>query len=154
MSYTGTTRAPAARAWRGFTLIEILVVLVIIGLIAGLVGPRLFSRVDKSRADTAQTQVEMLRGSLETYRLDVGTFPTEDQGLDVLFSRPADEDLANRWDGPYLDEPPPDDPWGRPYQYARETSENGLPFVLYSYGADGERGGEGVDADVGILPAD
>jgi len=135
----------------GFTLLEMLVVLVIIGLIAGLVGPRLFTRVDHSRVQTAETQIRMMRSALETYRLDVGRFPSEDQGLDVLYSRPSDDRDSNRWQGPYLDEPPPLDPWGNEYQYSRPGKDD-FPFALYSYGASGERGGDGVNADIGYLP--
>ncbi|NDY96327.1 type II secretion system major pseudopilin GspG [Wenzhouxiangella limi] len=135
---------------RGFTLLEMLVVLVIIALIVGLVGPRLFTRVDYSRVDTAETQVRMLRGALETFRLDVGRFPTQEEGLNALFSRPSDERVANRWRGPYIDEPPPEDPWGNPYRYSLPGRD--LPFALYSYGADGRPGGEDVNADVGYLP--
>ena len=137
---------------RGFTLLEMLVVLVIIALIVGLVGPRLFTRVDYSRVDTAQTQIRMLRGALETFRLDVGRFPTQEEGLNVLFQRPADERVANRWRGPYIDEPPPNDPWGNPYRYSLPGRD--LPFALYSLGADGRPGGEDVDADIGYLPPD
>jgi len=137
---------------RGFTLLEMLVVLVIIGLIAGLVGPRLFTRVDQSRVQTAETQIRMLRNALETYRLDVGRFPNEEEGLDVLYHRPDDDSLSQRWHGPYLDEPPPADPWGNPYQY--EVPGRDLPFALYSFGADGQPGGEGIDAEIGYLPPD
>ena len=126
---------------RGFTLLEMLVVLVIIGLIASLVGPRLFSRVDTSKVQVAETQVKMLRGALETYRLEVGSFP---QAF-VLYNPPQDERLRGRWNGPYIDEPAPLDPWGNPYQYSMPGAE-GMPFALYSLGADGERGGEGIDA--------
>lgn len=135
----------------GFTLLEMLVVLVIIGLIASLVGPRLFSRVDTSKVQVAETQVKMLRGALETYRLEVGRFPEPSQGLDVLYNPPGDERARARWQGPYIDEPAPLDPWGNPYQYAVPGS-NGMPFALYSLGADGARGGEGIDADIGFLP--
>lgn len=135
----------------GFTLLEMLVVLVIIGLIASLVGPRLFSRVDTSKVQVAETQVRMLRGAIETYRLEVGKLPGVEEGLDVLYNPPADERLRTRWKGPYLDEPAPMDPWGNPYQYAIPGA-NGMPFALYSFGADGVRGGEGNDADVGYLP--
>ncbi len=138
------------RRWCGFTLLEMLVVLVIIGLIVGLVGPRLFTRVDHSRVQTAETQIRMLRNALETFRLDVGRFPTQEEGLRVLFYRPADERVAARWRGPYLDEPPPNDPWGNPYIY--EIPGRDLPFALYSLGANGQRGGQGVDAEIGYLP--
>lgn len=135
----------------GFSLLEMLVVLVIIGLVASLVGPRLFSRVDSSKVQVAETQVRMLRSAVETYRLEVGQLPTAEQGLDVLYSRPGDERAGARWRGPYLDEPVPLDPWGNPYQYSI-PGRDGRPFALYSFGADGVRGGEGNDADVGILP--
>ncbi len=135
----------------GFTLLEMLVVLVIIGLLAGLVGPRLFGKVDESKVKTAQTQVKMLRGALETYRLDVGRFPSVQESLGVLYSAPADSQTKLRWKGPYLDEQIPLDPWGHPYQYSFPGAE-GQPFALYSLGADGQAGGEGYDTDVGYLP--
>lgn len=138
------------RGISGFTLLEMLVVLVIIGLIVGLVGPRLFTRVDHSRVQTAETQIRMLRNALETFRLDIGRFPTEEEGLMVLYRPPADERIRARWQGPYLDEPPPPDPWGNQYIY--EIPGRDLPFALYSLGADGQRGGEGVDAEIGFLP--
>ena len=135
----------------GFTLIEMLVVLVIIGLLAGLVGPKLFTKVDSSKVQTAQTQVKMLKGALETLRLDIGRFPVEAEGLSLLNAAPADEKLRSRWRGPYLDEALPQDPWGNAYLYSLPGS-NGQPFALYSLGADGKRGGDGFDADVGYLP--
>jgi len=138
---------------RGFTLMEMLVVLVIIGMIAGLVGPRLFTRIDHSRVDTAETQIRMLRNALETYRLDVGDFPEESEGLGVLYQRPSEGRANERWRGPYLDEPPPEDPWGQPYQYSRPGQDD-FPFALYSFGANGQRGGDGVDAEIGYLPPD
>ncbi len=136
----------------GFTLIEMLVVLVIIGLLAGLVGPKLFGKVDSSRVQTAQTQVKMLKGALESMRLDIGRYPTTEEGLALLNTLPKDDKIRGRWRGPYLEDDVPLDPWGMPYQY----SVPGLPpqpFALYSFGADGKRGGEGMDADVGNLPA-
>jgi len=135
----------------GFTLIEMLVVLVIIGLLAGLVGPKLFTKVDSSKVQTAQTQVKMFKGALETLRLDTNRFPTESEGLALLNNPPADEKLRARWRGPYLDEEVPKDPWGNPYQYSLPGTNN-QPFALYSLGADGKRGGEGFDADIGYLP--
>jgi general secretion pathway protein G len=135
----------------GFTLLEMLVVLVIIGLLAGLVGPKMFSKVDSSKVQTAQTQVKMLKGALETMRLDIGVFPTEEQGLAMLNEPPKDEKLRAKWKSAYLDEALPLDPWGNPYQYSLPGS-NGQPFALYSFGADGKKGGEGLDADIGMLP--
>jgi general secretion pathway protein G len=141
----------APRKSAGFSLLEMLVVLVIIGLIASLVGPRLFSRVDTSKVQVADTQVRMLRGAIETYRLEVGRLPAANEGLGVLYSPPADERLKARWRGPYLDEQVPLDPWDNPYVYSIPGA-NGMPFALYSLGADGVRGGEGNDADIGVLP--
>jgi len=136
----------------GFTLIEMLVVLVIIGLLASLVGPKLFGKVDTSRVQTAQTQVKMLKGALESMRLDLGRYPTTEEGLALLNTLPKDDKLRSRWRGPYLDGDVPLDPWGTPYQYA-VPGLSGQPFALYSFGADGKQGGEGTDADVGYLPA-
>ena len=141
------------RNLRGFTLIEMLVVLVIIGLLAGLVGPKLFTKVDSSKIQTTQTQVKMFKGALETLRLDIGRFPTQEEGLAILAEAPKDEKLKAKWKGPYLDEAVPQDPWGNPYQYSTPGA-NGQPFALYSFGADGKKGGEGNDADIGMLQSD
>ncbi len=132
----------------GFTLLEMLVVLVIIGLIAGLVGPRLFSKVDSSKVQTAAVQIKLLRGSVETLRMDVGSYPSPEVGLALLVTPPADPALRTRWKGPYLDEAVPLDPWGQPYQY-QVPGEEGRPFSIISLGADGKPGGEGNDADIG-----
>ena len=137
---------------RGFTLIEMLVVMVLIGLLAGLVGPKLFGRVDSSKVQTAAAQIKMLKGSIETFHLDVGRFPTQAEGLTVLNQSPTEDRARARWRGPYLDQDLPADPWGTPYMYS-VPGANGQPFALYSLGADGKRGGEGTDADVGILPS-
>lgn len=136
----------------GFTLLEMIVVLVIIGLIMGLIGPRLFGQADKAKVQTAQTQVRMLKGALETMRLDIGRFPTEQEGLQLLIAKPSDATLAQRWSGPYLDGEVPKDPWDNPYQYS-PTATTDQPLTLYSMGADGKRGGTDLDADVGFLPA-
>ncbi len=140
---------PAHQA--GFTLLEMIVVLVIIGLIMGLVGPRLFGQADKAKVQTAETQVKMLRGALQTMRLDISRWPTEQEGLALLTTRPASAEAVRGWAGPYLDDAVPLDPWGQPYQYAPQSSGDN-PFTLYSYGADGKSGGEGQDADIGYLP--
>lgn len=133
----------------GFTLIELLVVLVIIGLLSGLVGPRLFGELDKSKVKAAQSQVQLLRGSLQTFQLDVGRFPTRQEGLKSLEVQPSG--LEGRWQGPYVSDPVPLDPWGSPYQYEPAPAKL-AGIVLYSLGADGKPGGEGSAQDVGLLP--
>lgn len=145
------TRRPTLRRARGFTLLEMIVVLVIIGLIMGLVGPRLFGQADRAKVDTAETQVKMLRGALQTMRLDTGRFPTAEEGLRALVEKPADPALERRWRGPYLDDEVPLDPWGNAYQYAPKPSGN-QPLTLYSLGADGQPGGTDNDADIGHTP--
>ena len=137
---------------RGFTLLEMIVVLVIIGLIMGLVGPRLFGQADRAKVQTADTQVRMLRGALQTMRLDIARVPTQEEGLALLVQPPTDPRISGRWQGPYLEEDVPLDPWGNPFQYS-PTPSGSQPFSLYSLGADGQLGGEGHDADVGNVPS-
>ncbi|MES2857704.1 MAG: type II secretion system major pseudopilin GspG [Pseudomonadota bacterium] len=139
---------PAVPRQAGFTLLEMIVVLVIIGLIMGLVGPRLFGQADKAKVQTAGTQIKMLGGALQTMRLDISRWPTEQEGLGLLTSKPGNAEAARGWAGPYLDESVPTDPWGKPYQYS-PTPSGDAPYTLYSFGADGQPGGEGQDADVG-----
>lgn len=134
---------------KGFTLLEMLVVLVIIGMLVGLVGPRLFSKVDSSKVQTAETQIKLLRGAIETMRLDISVYPTTEQGLAMLVTPPQDSNLRRKWRGPYLEDAVPDDPWGNPYQYS-VPGKDGRPFGIYSFGADGKEGGEGNDADLGF----
>ena len=136
---------------RGFTLLEMLVVLLIIGLIAGLVGPRLYSKIDPAKITAAEAQVKILRGAVENLRLDIGRYPAAEEGLSLLGKAPAEPALASRWRGPYLDGALPLDPWNNPYQYAIPGAE-GQPFALYSLGADGKLGGEGDAKDIGVLP--
>lgn len=143
--------ASLPRRAAGFTLLEILVVLVIIGLVASLVGPRLFTQLEGSQVRVADTQIRMLRGAVETFRLDVGRLPSTEEGLAVLVTPPADPRAAERWRGPYLDEAVPLDPWDTPYQYA-VPGRDGQPFALFSLGADRAPGGEGNNADIGVLP--
>ena len=102
------------RAIQGFTLLELLVVMVIIGLLAAYVGPKYFSQVGKSEVKMAQAQIDSLEKALHQYRLDIGQYPTTEQGLNALVTRPGNE---LKWQGPYLSKTPPPDPWGRPYQY-------------------------------------
>ncbi len=134
-----------------FTILEMIVVLVMIGLIMGLVGPRLFGQADKAKVQTTLAQIKMIKGALQVMRLDIGRFPTTQEGLSLLSNRPSDNKLAQRWQGPYLEERLPNDPWENPYQYRAEPSEN-QPFSLYSLGADGQDGGEELAADLGYLP--
>ncbi|MGS2719905.1 type II secretion system major pseudopilin GspG [Paraglaciecola aestuariivivens] len=130
----------------GFSMIELLVVLVILGLLAGLVGPQFFGKVDSAKVRTAETQIKMLKMALQTYRLDVGQYPKD---LASLSSAPAD--VSGFWDGPYLDEKLPKDPWNKDYVYRLDSSaEQG--FYLYSLGADGAEGGENLNADIGYVP--
>ncbi|MBM3489339.1 MAG: type II secretion system protein GspG [Alphaproteobacteria bacterium] len=129
----------------GFTLLEVLVVLAILGLIVTLVGPRVIDYFGRAKGDAARLQVESLATALDFYRLDVGGYPTQEQGLKALIARPADVAV---WRGPYLKaQALPDDPWGRPYVY-RRPSRHGLDYDLFSLGADATEGGEGEAADI------
>jgi general secretion pathway protein G len=128
----------------GFTLLELLVVMVIIGLLAGYVGPKYFSQVGKSEIKVARAQLVALDKALDQYRLDTGHYPTSDQGLAALNAAPANEP---KWDGPYLKKAVPPDPWGNPYLY-KIPGEHGGEFDLYSYGKDGQPGGDGEAADI------
>lgn len=134
-------RVPSAG--RGFTLLELLVVMVIIGLLAGYVGPRYFAQIGKSEIKAARAQIDSLDKALEQYRLDTGHLPSTEQGLAALVSRPANEP---RWDGPYLKKDVPPDPWGNPYVY-KQPGEHG-DFDLLSYGKDGQSGGTAEAADI------
>jgi general secretion pathway protein G len=132
----------------GFTLLEMLVVLVIVGLLVSMVGPRLFNKVDTAKVQTAAAQIKLLRGAVETMRLDINVYPTQEQGLNLLVEAPQDPALRKRWKGPYLESAVPLDPWGNPYQY-QPPAASGQTFQLISLGADGNPGGEGIDADIG-----
>ncbi len=127
----------------GFTLIELLVVMVIIGLLAALVLPNYMNRERVARSQAARTQIELLSTALDTFRLDVGRYPTTDEGLDALRRKPSN---ADRWDGPYLKKEVPLDPWNKPYYYKSPGEHGG--FDLYSYGADGAPGGDSDNRDV------
>jgi len=127
----------------GFTLLELLVVMVIIGLLAGYVGPKYFAQIGKSEVKTARAQIDALGKALDQYRLDTGHYPNTEQGLAALNAAPSDE---SKWQGPYLQKSVPPDPWGKPYQYKLpgEHSE----YDLWSFGKDGQLGGADESADV------
>lgn len=127
----------------GFTLIELLIVMVIISLLAALVAPRFFGQEKKAKQRGAKGQIALLESAVDTYRLDVGRYPTTEQGLQALRERP---DGIDKWDGPYLRKDLPMDPWGSPYVY-ESPSEHG-EYAIMSYGADGMPGGEGIDMDI------
>lgn len=128
---------------RGFTLLELLVVLVVLGLLAGLVGPRYFNQLGKSEVKVARAQLEGLVKALDIYRLENGHYPSTEQGLQALVVAPGD---APKWDGPYLQKGVPLDPWGRQYIY-RAPGENG-EYDLLSLGKDGQPGGDGDNAEI------
>jgi general secretion pathway protein G len=127
----------------GFTLLELLVVLVILGLLVGIVAPRFFGQVGKSEVKVAAAQIRSLEDALDQYRLDVGHYPSSEQGLSVLVTQPTGE---VRWRGPYLKKAVPSDPWGNPYQYSNPGQHG--EFDLYSLGKDGQPGGTGEAADI------
>lgn len=132
------------RARKGVTLIEMLVVVAIIGLFVALVGPKLFVQVDKSKVTAAKGQMEAFMTALGTYKLDVGSFPTTEQGLQALRVKPGD---VQNWGGPYLPKDVPNDPWGHPYIYKNPGDHGDEPDII-SYGLDGQPGGEGLNADI------
>lgn len=127
----------------GFTLLELLVVMVIIGMLAGFVAPRYFSQVGKSEVKAARAQMDALEKALDQYRLDVGHYPSMEQGMVALVERPANEP---RWDGPYLKKAVPPDPWGNPYLMTVPGQHGDIDLV--SYGKDGQPGGTAEAADI------
>ena len=131
------------RRERGFTLVEILVVIIIIGLLAALVGPKLFGKVSMAKLKAAKAQIELFGTALDALRLDVGRYPTTEEGLKALREKPS---ATENWQGPYLPKEIPTDPWGRAYIY-RSPGEHG-DYDLISHGLDGSEGGEGENQDV------
>lgn len=138
-------RRSGRRRARGFTLVELLVVLVILALLFGLVVPRTIDYLGRAKSDVAKLQIQTLGQALDLFHLDNGRYPTQEEGLKALVVRPTN---APRWKGPYLKAAEvPADPWGKPYVYEL-PGKRGLPYDLYSLGADGARGGSGENADI------
>nr|WP_227803592.1 type II secretion system major pseudopilin GspG [Massilia sp. IC2-476] len=137
-------RVPSRPAASGFTLLELLVVIVIIGLLAAYVGPKYFSQLGKSEVTVAKAQIEAFDKSLDTYRLDTGRYPSAEEGLNALMAAPPS--AGAKWNGPYLKKGVPQDPWGRPYQY-RSPGTKG-EYEILSLGKDGQPGGTGDNADI------
>lgn len=131
------------RRAQGFTLIELLVVLAILTLLAGLVGPRVLGQLGGAKSKTAAVQIADLEKSLDLFKLDVGRYPSTDEGLQALVSKPA---TAAGWNGPYVKGGVPNDPWGKPYKYTSPAAAGGVEIL--SLGADGAPGGEGENADI------
>jgi general secretion pathway protein G len=138
-----TLSAPKRHHSGGFTLLELLVVMVIIGLLAGYVGPKLFGQIGKSEVKAARAQIDALSKALDQYRIDNGRYPSSAQGLQALMTKPDGE---GRWSGPYLAKAVPPDPWGRPYVY-RSPGEK-TEYELLTHGRNGVPGGSGDDADI------
>ncbi|THB79342.1 MAG: type II secretion system protein GspG [Desulfobacteraceae bacterium] len=128
---------------KGFSLIELLIVMVILGLLAGLVGPRMFGKVDTSKQKSAKAQIGLFEAALDMYRLDMGKYPTSEEGLTALRKNPGENE---KWDGPYLPKEIPTDPWGNAYYY-ESPSEHG-DYAIISFGADKAEGGQETDADI------
>jgi general secretion pathway protein G len=140
--YHGRQEIRGGKHQAGFTLIELLIVMIILGLLAALVAPKMFQKVGTSKQKAAKAQIAMLGTALDAYRLDVGAYPTEQEGLEALRKNPGHE----TWDGPYLPKDIPLDPWGHQYVY-HCPGQHG-DYDLYSLGGDGQEGGEGENADV------
>jgi len=136
---------PLAQRARGFTLIELMVVLVVIGILAALIVPNVIERADDARVTAAHTDVNNLMQALKLYKLDNQTYPSAEQGLDALVHKPTTAPIPPNWK-PYVDKLPAD-PWGRPYQYLNPGIHGEVD--VFSFGADGKPGGEGKDADIG-----
>jgi general secretion pathway protein G len=145
MNYT-TVDAPAINGQRGFTLIEIMVVVVILGILAALVAPNVISRIDDAQVNRARQDIRAVESALKLYRLDNFKYPTTEQGLEALVTQPSDPSIRNWRQGGYLDKAPMD-PWNNPYQYMYPGQQG--EFDIFTFGADGQPGGEGINADIG-----
>ncbi|MBA8884265.1 type II secretion system major pseudopilin GspG [Dokdonella fugitiva] len=146
MPHSPQPPAASPRAARGFTLIEILVVVVILGILAAIVVPRVMERPGEARVTRARQDIQGIVTALSMYKLDNYAYPSTEQGLDALVTKPSGQPDAPNWKGPYL-EHAPKDPWGHPYQYAQPGQHGSID--VYSLGADGKPGGDGEAADVG-----
>ena len=144
LACTTASRRAAYRPRSGFTLLEMLVVLVIVGLLSAYVAPRFFAQVGRSEIKVAKAQIEAFGKALDQYRLDVGRYPTTEQGLAALVAAP---DQSGRWQGPYLSKAVPLDPWGNRYGYFSPGKQG--EYEIFAYGRDGKPGGQGDDADIG-----
>ena len=133
---------------RGFTLIEMLVVIVVIAILAGLVGPMVFQNVGDAKVSAAKAQLELFGLALGQYRLDNDYYPSTAQGLEALRTQPSGDPAARNWRGPYLKKPVPLDPWGRPYIYQSPGDSSKTGYDLLTYGRDGKAGGTGEDGDI------
>jgi general secretion pathway protein G len=144
--FSNSNQQPSAR--RGFTLIELIVVIAIIATLAAVVAPAIFQNVGDAKVNAAKSQIEMLSLALNSYRLDNDAFPTTEQGLNALRTLPVTGDIPKNWRGPYLTRVLGNDPWDRPYIYRSPGTENPTSYDLYSLGKDGQPGGSGEDADI------
>jgi general secretion pathway protein G len=140
-----TTKRNRRRSRAGVTLIEMLVVVTIIGLFVALVGPGLWKKADEAKVTVTRSQIDSFMTALGTYKLDTGTFPTTEQGLVALRIKPAD---VNQWNGPYMPKDIPKDPWGRDYIYRYPGEHQADEPEITSLAADGQPGGEGINADI------
>ena len=136
------------RAKAGFTLVEILVVIIVIAILATLVAPNVFRHVGRAKDSTARAQIEMLSAAVDAYRLDNDQYPTTEQGLAALQAKPNAPPTPRDWRGPYLKREVPLDPWGRPYLYRSPGTANPESYDLLTFGRDGAEGGTGEDADI------
>jgi len=134
------------RQEKGFTLVELLVVIVIISLLAGWVAPNLFKHLGKAKRDIAKAKIANIEGALLRFYADCERYPDQSEGLDVLVVAPGD--LEEKWNGPYMKRSELNDPWGNPYNYIEEGERNPGSFDIFSYGSDGQEGGEGDNEDI------
>ena len=132
----------------GFTLLELIVVVIVLGLLAGLVAPQIFGRVSEARDVAAKTQMSLIGTALDNYRLDNGGYPSTEQGLSALRERPTRGTPATNWRGPYLRKEVPQDPWGKPFVYRSPGDRNPGGYDLMTFGRDGKTGGTGEDVDI------